>query len=60
MSEAKDQIETVTITVDGEEMQAPKGAMLIEVTDAHNIKVPRFCYHKNWLSLPTAACAWSR
>ncbi len=36
----------VTITVDGQEVQAPKGAMLIEVTDAHNIKVPRFCYHK--------------
>ncbi len=36
----------VTITVDGKEVQAPKGAMLIEVTDAHNIKVPRFCYHK--------------
>ena len=52
MSEAKDQIETVTITVDGNEVQAPKGAMLIEVTDAHNIKVPRFCYHKK---LPIAA-----
>ena len=39
-------IETVTITVDGKEVQAPKGAMLIEVTDAQNIKVPRFCYHK--------------
>src|SRR5210317_655805 len=38
--------EMVTITVDGQEVQAPKGAMLIEVTDAHNIKVPRFCYHK--------------
>jgi len=36
----------VTITVDGQQVQAPKGAMLIEVTDAHNIKVPRFCYHK--------------
>ena len=46
MSEVKDKVETVTITVDGNEMQAPKGAMLIEVTDAHNIKVPRFCYHK--------------
>jgi len=44
MSEANN--EFVTITVDGVEMQAPKGAMLIEVTDAHNIKVPRFCYHK--------------
>ena len=38
--------DTVTITVDGQQVQAPKGAMLIEVTDAHNIKVPRFCYHK--------------
>ncbi len=36
----------VTITVDGQEVQAPKGVMLIEVTDAQNIKVPRFCYHK--------------
>jgi len=36
----------VTITVDGQQVQAPKGAMLIEVTDAQNIKVPRFCYHK--------------
>lgn len=46
MSEVIDKIETVTITVDGNQVQAPKGAMLIEVTDAHNIKVPRFCYHK--------------
>jgi NADH-quinone oxidoreductase subunit G len=50
MSEAsKDNMATVdmvTITVDGQVMQAPKGAMLIEVTDAHHIKVPRFCYHK--------------
>ena len=49
MSEANttaNTVETVTITVDGQEVQAPKGAMLIEVTDAQNIKVPRFCYHK--------------
>jgi len=38
--------DTVTITVDGQKIQAPKGAMLIEVTDANNIDVPRFCYHK--------------
>lgn len=43
MSEVK--TETVTITVDGVEMQAPKGAMLIEVTDREHIHVPRFCYH---------------
>ncbi len=45
MSEATN-TEFVTITVDGRELQAPKGAMLIEVTDKANIKVPRFCYHE--------------
>ncbi len=45
MSETNQQIETVTITVDGVQLQAPKGAMLIEVTDQADIHVPRFCYH---------------
>lgn len=45
MSEVMNE-EFVTITVDGRELQAPKGAMLIEVTDRANIKVPRFCYHE--------------
>ncbi|MCB1804932.1 MAG: (2Fe-2S)-binding protein, partial [Candidatus Competibacteraceae bacterium] len=35
----------VKIEVDGEQLEARKGAMLIEVTDAAGIKVPRFCYH---------------
>ena len=38
--------ELVTITVDGQELKAPKGAMLIHVTDKENIRVPRFCYHE--------------
>ncbi|MDH5473979.1 MAG: NADH-quinone oxidoreductase subunit NuoG, partial [Gammaproteobacteria bacterium] len=38
--------ELVTITVDGQELKAPKGAMLISVTDDNGIRVPRFCYHK--------------
>ncbi|MCU7840548.1 MAG: NADH-quinone oxidoreductase subunit NuoG [Candidatus Thiodiazotropha sp. (ex Troendleina suluensis)] len=37
---------TVTIEVDGRELQAKAGAMLIEVTDAAGIRIPRFCYHK--------------
>ncbi|MCP5425034.1 MAG: NADH-quinone oxidoreductase subunit NuoG, partial [Gammaproteobacteria bacterium] len=36
----------VTIEVNGVQMQARKGAMLIEVTDAAGIQIPRFCYHK--------------
>lgn len=38
--------ETITIEVNGTSMQARKGQMLIEVTDANDIYIPRFCYHK--------------
>ncbi|MGH8478851.1 MAG: NADH-quinone oxidoreductase subunit NuoG [Gammaproteobacteria bacterium] len=36
----------VAIEVDGLVLQARKGAMLMEVTDAADIYIPRFCYHK--------------
>ncbi len=39
--------ETVTIEVDGKKLVAPKGAMLIKVTDDAGIPIPRFCYHKH-------------
>src|SRR6266496_5948761 len=42
----------VTLTVDGVTVKAKKGQMLIRVTDAHDIYVPRFCYHDK---LPVAA-----
>ncbi|MGH8224167.1 MAG: NADH-quinone oxidoreductase subunit NuoG, partial [Woeseiaceae bacterium] len=38
--------DTVTIDVDGKPLQARKGQMLIEVTDAAGAYVPRFCYHE--------------
>ncbi len=38
--------ELVTIEVDGRELQAKPGTMLIDVTDAAGINIPRFCYHK--------------
>src|SRR3989338_4178860 len=42
--------DSVTIEVDGRQLQARKGQMLIEVTDASGIAIPRFCYH-NKLSI---------
>jgi len=38
--------EAVSIEINGQPCQARKGAMIIEVTDALGISVPRFCYHK--------------
>jgi NADH-quinone oxidoreductase subunit G len=42
----KVQSDTVTIEVDGVSLEAPRGAMIIEVTDAAGVGIPRFCYHK--------------
>ena len=36
----------VTIQVDGRELKAKAGTLLIEATDAAGINIPRFCYHK--------------
>jgi len=38
---------TFSIEVDGKQLEAKPGQMLIEVTDAAGISVPRFCYHKH-------------
>ena len=42
----------VNIEVNGVPMKARKGQMVIHVTDAHDVYVPRFCYHEK---LPIAA-----
>jgi NADH-quinone oxidoreductase subunit G len=38
--------DTVNIEVNGVPMKARKGQMLIQVTDANDVYVPRFCYHE--------------
>jgi len=46
MATAQDkQTDTVTIEVDGHELPARKGEMIIQVTDRAGIEIPRFCYH---------------
>ena len=42
----------VNIEVNGVPMKARKGEMIIRVTDANHVYVPRFCYHEK---LPVAA-----
>jgi NADH-quinone oxidoreductase subunit G len=37
--------ETVTFTLDGREITAPKGQLMIEAADAAGVYIPRFCYH---------------
>jgi NADH-quinone oxidoreductase subunit G len=44
--------EFVNVEVNGVAMKAPKGEMIIRVTDANGVYIPRFCYHEK---LPVAA-----
>ena len=47
MATAHDQAtDTVTIEVDGRELEAQKGEMIIQVTDRAGVDIPRFCYHE--------------
>jgi NADH-quinone oxidoreductase subunit G len=38
--------DTASIEIDGRTLEAPRGAMIIEVADRHGIHIPRFCYHR--------------
>jgi len=38
--------DVVTIEVDGKSVEARKGQMIMQVTDAAGIYIPRFCYHE--------------
>jgi len=37
----------VTIKINGQQVEAEQGQMLIEAADSAGITIPRFCYHKN-------------
>jgi NADH-quinone oxidoreductase subunit G len=38
--------DAVNVEVDGRPLKARKGQMIMQLTDAHGIYVPRFCYHE--------------
>jgi NADH-quinone oxidoreductase subunit G len=46
--------DTVTLTIDGIEVTAPKGALVIRVAEQLGISIPRFCDHP--LLAPAGAC----
>ena len=48
MSEAAtpEKTDTLTIEIDGVEVECEKGSMIIEAADRIGIDIPRFCYHR--------------
>ena len=52
--EAADPGDAVTLTIDGIEVEAPKGSLLIRVAEELGIAIPRFCDHP--LLEPAGAC----
>ncbi|MDQ3646067.1 MAG: NADH-quinone oxidoreductase subunit NuoG [Actinomycetota bacterium] len=41
----------VTLSINGQEVQADKGRLLIDVAEEHGVFVPRFCYHPGMKSV---------
>jgi NADH-quinone oxidoreductase subunit G len=54
MTDVAKRTDTVTLTIDGIEVTAPKGALLIRVAEQLGIEIPRFCDHP--LLAPAGAC----
>jgi NADH-quinone oxidoreductase subunit G len=44
-------VDTVNVTINGRQVQAEKGRLLIDVAEEMNIFVPRFCYHPGMKSV---------
>ena len=38
-------VETITVTIDGTEVQVPKGTLAIRAAEMIGIAIPRFCDH---------------
>ncbi len=38
--------DSITVTINGQQIEAKAGQLLIDVADENDIVVPRFCYHK--------------
>jgi NADH-quinone oxidoreductase subunit G len=54
MTSVEKATDTVKLTIDGIEVEAPKGALLIRVAEQMGIAIPRFCDHP--LLAPAGAC----
>lgn len=46
--------DTVTFTIDGTEVEVPKGTLVIRAAEMIGLEIPRFCDHP--LLDPVAAC----
>ncbi len=46
-----EQVETVTLRIDGKEISVPKGTLLLDACLEEGIDVPFFCYHKHMSSV---------
>ena len=54
MTDVEKRVDTVTLTIDGVEVTAPKGELVIRTAERMGIAIPRFCDHP--LLAPAGAC----
>jgi NADH-quinone oxidoreductase subunit G len=54
MSEARDAMSGVTLSIDGKEISVPEGTLIIRAAEQVGVEIPRFCDHP--LLEPVGAC----
>src|SRR3954465_186352 len=54
MTAVPEKSDLVTLTIDGVEVQVPKGTLVIRAAEQAGIQIPRFCDHP--LLAPAGAC----
>ncbi|UNX54411.1 NADH-quinone oxidoreductase subunit G [Georgenia sp. TF02-10] len=54
LAKAETPVETISLTIDGIEVEVPKGALVIRAAEQAGIQIPRFCDHP--LLAPAGAC----
>ncbi|MDO5494209.1 MAG: NADH-quinone oxidoreductase subunit G [bacterium] len=54
MTATENKVETVTVTIDGVQVDVPKGTLIIRAAEQAGIEIPRFCDHP--LLKPAGAC----
>ena len=52
---ARPEVQEVTFEIDGREVTAPAGAMLVEAAKRGDVEIPYFCYEPK-LGKPVGAC----
>ena len=60
MTATENETTTVSVTINGTEIQANPGELLIDAAERTGTYIPRFCYHSRMKPVGMCRMCWSR